>query len=180
MNETSKLDDLRAEFVATSTRSLPVAGMIFWLIIGCLGLYVTTGILSYVVLFGSGMIFPLGILIDRCTGRRMRLANRANPVTVLFLQSLTLVILMWPMVIISAAIAHNADLIVLGAAILMGLIWFPYGWASNDPVGIQHAVGRCAFSYIAFIYCPPPYKATAISLVDCMAYLYSFLRMRKY
>lgn len=179
MNETSNLDELRSEFVATSTRSMPIAGMIFWFVIGMLGLYLKPVPLSYVVLFGSGMIFSFGILIDRFTGRRMKLANRDNPVTMLFMQSLVLVILMWPMVIISAAIAHNSNLIVLGGAILMGVIWIPYGWASDDPVGIQHAVGRCRLSYIAFLYISSPYKATGISVVVCLSYLYSLMRMRE-
>jgi len=67
----------------------------------------------------------------------------------------------------------------LGGAILMGIIWIPYGWAADDPVGLQHAVGRALLSYVAFVYVPSPYKATGISCVVLLAYLYSLLRMKR-
>jgi hypothetical protein len=58
----------------------------------------------------------------------------------LFFQSLGLVALPWPLVIIAAILAHSANLLVLDGAILMGLIWIPYGWAADDPVGLQRAI----------------------------------------
>jgi hypothetical protein len=179
MNSTSSLNELRGDFLATSTQSMPIAGMIFWTVIAVAALYVSPVQLSYMVLFGSGMIFPLGVLIDRMTGRKMRRASTANPVTQLFMQSLGLVVLVWPLVILGARLAHHANLIVLGGAILMGIIWIPYGWAADDPVGLQHAVGRSVLSYAAYWFAPDPYKATAISTVVLLAYLYSLVRMRR-
>ncbi len=179
MDSTSRLDDLRADFLATSTRSMPIAGMIFWTIIAISALYVPPLPLSYMVLFGSGLIFPLGVLIDRVTGRKLKVASTANPVTQLFMQSLVLVVLLWPLVIIAARLAHDPYLIVLGGAILMGIIWIPYGWAADDPVGLQHAVGRCVLSYFAYAFAPNPYKASAISVVVLLSYLFSLVRMQK-
>ena len=83
------------------------------------------------------------------------------------------------MFILAARHAHDANLIVLGGAILMGIIWIPYGWAADDPVGLQHAIGRGLLSYVAFVYVPSPYKATGISCVVLLAYLYSLLRMKR-
>jgi len=68
---------------------------------------------------------------------------------------------------------------VLGGAILMGIIWIPYGWAADDPVGLQHAIGRSVLAYVAYFIAPSPYKATAISVVVLLSYLYSLIRMRK-
>jgi hypothetical protein len=45
----------------------------------------------------------------------------------------------------------------------MGLIWIQYGWAADDPVGIQHAIARSILSYARFLFAPESYKATAIS-----------------
>lgn len=179
MDSTSKLDDLRSNFRATSTLSMPIAGMIFWTVIAAASLTVTPLQLGYMVGFGSGMIFPLGVLIDRISGRKVTRANNTNPVTQLFLQSLGLVALVWPLVILGASMAHDANLIVLGGAILMGIIWIPYGWAADDPVGLQHAVGRSIFSYAAYLLTPNPYKATAISIAVLLSYFYAFIRMRK-
>jgi hypothetical protein len=179
MNAASKLSDLRAEFLAASTQSMPIAGMIFWAIIGVAALRLSPNTLALVVLFGSGMIFPFGALLDRIFYKRMKLSDTANPVLQMFMQCLAVVVLLWPFVIIAARAAHSVDLIVLGGAILMGIIWIPYGWAADDPVGMQHAIGRCILCYIAYVYVPAPYKATAISAAVILAYLYSLIRMRR-
>ena len=97
----------------------------------------------------------------------------------MFLQSLVLVALVWPLVLIGAYLAHSADVIVLGGAILMGIIWIPYGWAADDPVGLQHAIGRAVLSYACFLLVPAHYKATAIAVAVLLSYTYSLIRMRK-
>jgi hypothetical protein len=173
------LAELRAEFLASTTQSMPIAGMIFWSIVGIAALRLTPNGLALLILFGSGMIFPFGVLLDRLTGRRMKRSDTANPVMQMFMQSLGLVALTWPLVILAARAAHSADIIVLGGAILMGIIWIPYGWAADDPVGLHHAVGRAILAYTAYIYAPAPYKATAISAAVILAYLYSLLRARR-
>ncbi|MFY9674080.1 MAG: hypothetical protein WB817_19170 [Terriglobales bacterium] len=179
MDSTSKLNDLRADFLATSTQSMPIAGVIFWGTLAIAALYVKPLQLSYIVLFGSGMIFPLGVMIDLLTTRKMKRSSTQNPVTQLFMQSLGLVVLVWPLVIIAARVAHDPNLIVLGGAILMGIIWIPYGWGADDPVGLQHAIGRSVFAYAAYLLAPNRYKATAISIVVLLSYLYSLIRMRR-
>lgn len=158
---------------------MPIAGMIFWTIVGIAALRLSPNQLAYLVLFGSGMIFPFGVLLDRMTGRTMKLSDTSNPVMQLFLQSLALVALVWPFVIFAAQRTHDANFIVLGGAILMGIIWIPYGWAADDPVGLQHAIGRSILCYLAYFYAPNPFKATAISIAVVLAYLYSFIRMRR-
>lgn len=158
---------------------MPIAGMIFWAIIAVAALYVKPILLAYMVLFGSGMIFPLGVMIDLVTTRKMKRASTQNPVTQMFMQSLGLVVLVWPLVIIAARLAHDPYLIVLGGAILMGIIWIPYGWGADDPVGLQHAIGRSVLAYVAYFFAPNAYKATAISIVVLLSYLYSLIRMRR-
>jgi hypothetical protein len=62
---------------------------------------------------------------------------------------------------------------------IRSFIWIPYGWAADDPVGLQHAVARSILSYAGFLFVPEPYKATAISIAVLLCYTYSLLRMRK-
>lgn len=175
----SSLSELRTNFLATSTQSMPIAGMLFWATVAIAALRLNPNQLSLLVLFGSGTIFPLGILIDKLTQRRVTLASAGNPIMQMFMQSLGLVALTWPLVILAARHAHDANLIVLGGAILMGIIWIPYGWAADDPVGLEHAIGRSLLSYVAYVYIPSPYKSTGISCVVLLAYLYSLLRMKR-
>ncbi len=158
---------------------MPIAGMLFWSVIAVAGLRLKPVQLAYMVGFGSGMIFPLGMAIDALRGRRFTRAGSANPVTQMFLQSLALVVLLWPFVIIASSVAHEPDLIVLGGAILIGIVWIPYGWAAEDRTGLEHAVGRSLFSYAAYVFAPHVFKATAISLVVLLSYLYALLRMRR-
>ncbi len=158
---------------------MPIAGIIYWGIVAVAALHVTPNQLGCIVGFGSGMIFPFGILIDLLRGKKINRANRGNPVTQMFLQSLVLVVLVWPLVLIGAFLVHNATLIVLGGAILMGIVWIPYGWAADDPIGLQHAVGRAVLSYACFLFVPAPYKATAIAVAVLLSYTYSLIRMRK-
>lgn len=179
MNAASQLDELRADFLANSTQSMPIAGMIFWGVVALASLRLTPNGLALLVLFGSGMIFPFGVLLDRLRGRTMRAGTGGNPVMAMFLQSLGLVVLVWPLVILGARGARDANLYVLGGAILMGMVWIPYGWAADDRTGMEHAIGRGIFCYAAYLFVPAPYKALAISLVVMLAYLYSFVRMRR-
>ena len=179
LNASSSLKDLRANFLATSSQSAPIAGMIYWGIIGVAALRLSPLQLMYTVGFGSGMIFPLAILIDRLRGRKFQTNDPQNPVPQLFMQSLAMVGLLWPFVILASIQAHDANLLVLGAAILMGIIWIFYGWATDDPTGLRHAVARCILSYAAYLFAPSPYKASAISVVVLLCYLYSLLSMRK-
>ncbi len=46
MNATSKLSDLRAEFLATSTQSMPIAGILFWAIVGIAALRISPNTLA--------------------------------------------------------------------------------------------------------------------------------------
>jgi hypothetical protein len=179
VNPTSNLPDLRAEFLADSMQSMPIAGIIFWVVIGVAALKLPPGTLAFVVGFGSGMIFPLGVLLDRLIYKRKKLSSTESPVAQLFMQCLALVALLWPFVILASLKAHEPILVVLGGAILMGIVWIPYGWCADDPVGLQHAIGRCVLCYIAYVYVPAPYKATAISAAVILAYLYSLIRMRR-
>ena len=81
MDRTSRLDELRGDFLNTSTQSMPIAGMLFWAVIAVAGLYLKPVQLACMVGFGSGMIIPLGLPLDALTGRRVKWASRDNPAT---------------------------------------------------------------------------------------------------
>jgi len=49
LDSTANLNDLRAEFLATSTQSMPIAGIIYWSIVAVTALYVTPNQLGYIV-----------------------------------------------------------------------------------------------------------------------------------
>ena len=179
LDNNSPLGALRADFLATSTQSMPIAGMIFWAVVAAAGVLLPSRTVAFVVGFGSGAIFPLAILIDKLRGRTLIRSDRSNPITGMFLRSLATVGLLWPFVIVAAVVARDPRLIVLGGAILMGIVWIPYGWAADDPAGLRHAIARCVLSYAAFLFVPGRYTSSAIACVVLLCYAYSLLRMRR-
>jgi hypothetical protein len=177
LNGDSRLSDLRRHFLATSTQSMPIAGMLFWTAAAIASRLLTPEQLAYFVGFGSGTVFPLGMLVDRLRGRPMLQGRSSNPVLAGFLQSLAIVALLWPLVILGGI--GRPSLIVLGGAIVMGVVWVPYGWAADDPVGLRHAVARTLLCYAAFILLSPDIRSTAICAIVVACYAYSFVAMRK-
>jgi hypothetical protein len=173
----TRLDLLRRDFLATSTQSMPIAGMVFWLAAAAASRILTPAGLAYFVGFGSGTVFPLGLMIDRLRGRPMLQGSSTNPVVSMFLQCLAIVALLWPLVILAGL--DRPELIVLGGAILMGLVWIPYGWAADDPVGLRHTIARSVLCYSVFLLAPVEYRSTTICIVVVLCYAYSFLTMRK-
>lgn len=177
LNADTPLRELRRDFLVTGTQSMPIAGMVFWTAAAVASRLLTPVQLAYFIGFGSGCLFPLGLLIDRLRGRPMLQGKSSNPVLAMFLQCLVLVVLLWPLVIIGAA--GRPSLVVLGGAILMGLVWVPYGWAADDPVGMRHAVARALLCYAAYLFMPPAWRSTIICLIVILCYAYSFIAMRK-
>jgi hypothetical protein len=175
--DTIPLAQLRHDFRASSTTSMPIAGAILWTIAAAASLVLDTRTFGLAVAFGSGLIFPLALLIDRLRGRQLLQNGRGNPVLGNFMGGIVTIGLLWPLVIIAGL--RDPGLIVLGAAILLALVWIPFGWSSDDPVGMQHALGRCFGAYAAYLFIPRPWNLTAICVVVVIAYLFSFARMRR-
>ena len=176
-NADTSLSILKANFLSTSTQSMPFAGIIFWSTIGIAGFYLSLKILAIATAFGSGAIFPLAVLIDKLRGRNLIEQGKDNPLTKMFLQSLCMVALLWPLVILGGM--EKPVFVVLGAAILTGIVWIPYGWAAEDPVGRHHAIARGVLCYLAYIFVLKPYKASAICAAVLFCYCYSLAKMRR-
>lgn len=180
VNSATPYNQLQANFRAGGTTSMPLAGTIYWLVVAAASLYLQPQDVAMVVLIGSGMILPAGFLIDKLRGLDKTKADlTGNPLLPMFLKGTAVVVLLWPLVIIAARLAKEPNLIVLGGAVLMALVWIPYGSAADDPVGIQHAVGRTLACYAAYLLAPAPYTATAISVAVVLSYGYTVLRMKR-
>jgi hypothetical protein len=171
---------LREDFRRGSSTSMPIVGTLYWLVVlGC-SFVMNANAVAYVVLIGSGLILPGGLLLDRLRGHHLKNpANTANPLFGMFIRGTAVVVLMWPLVIIGARAAGDPALIVLGGAVLMALVWIPYGSAADDPVGMQHAVGRSVACYLAFLFAPDGWTIPAICIVVVASYLFTLLRMKR-
>lgn len=174
----ASLDESRERFLATSTISMPLAGLIVWSGIGVAALFVPKSVVGWIAVYAMAAILPLAFLIERLRGRNP-FAKDDNPVTKLFFQSIIGIGLMYPLVIGAATAARDPNLMVLGVAILSGIIWIPYGWGANDPVGLRHAILRSVGCYLAYWLLPGDVRPTGVCAVVALAYVYSLAAMRK-
>lgn len=172
------LADLRGEFLATSTVSMPLAGMIAWALLGIASTMLADAIVMWLAVYIMALILPLAFLLDRLRGRAL-FQGRDNPVLKMFLVSIVGIGLMFPLVISAGMVTTDPDIVVLGVAILAGVIWIQYGWAADDPVGLRHAIARAVGCYLAYWFAPEGTKAAAICAVVVASYAYSLIAMRK-
>jgi hypothetical protein len=151
--------------------------MIFWAAAALAWMLLPAKLAAVGVAFSSGLIFPLAVLIDRLRGRRLMATGTKNPLSAMFLQSTIMIGLLWPLVIIAGM--DKPAIIILGAAILTGIVWIPYGWAADDPVGMRHAIARVVLCYLAYLFVPMAYVGVAIAAAVLVCYGYSMIYMRR-
>ena len=174
----TSLAELRERFLATSTISMPLAGLIVWSILGIAALFVPKALVGWMAVYAMAAILPLAFAIEKLRGRNPFVKDD-NPVSKLFFQSIIGIGLMFPLVIGAADAAGNPDILVLGVAILAGIVWIPYGWGADDPVGLRHAILRAVGCYLAYWLSPDDLRATCICAVVALSYVYSLVAMRK-
>lgn len=180
MSDERPLGELQHEFLAYSTVSMPLAGAIVWAGIGIAALWLPPAMIGTVALYAMAVVLPLAFMLEKLRGRNpFAKPARKNPLSTLFFHSIAGIGILFPFVVGAAAALGDPLFIVLGVAILAGVIWIPYGWAAGDPVGLQHAVGRAMLCYLAFNLAPPEYRASATCAVVVLAYIYSLARMRR-
>ena len=124
--------------------------------------------------------FPLAIIIDKLRGAPgLQSDSRHNPVTQLFMRFITVVALLIPFVIIAAQAAGNLDLLILGLAVLAGMVWVPHGWGADDPAGFIHFVMRAVLCYAAYMFVPAQFRGAAVAGAAALTYIYAIVAMRK-
>jgi hypothetical protein len=174
----TSLAELRDRFLATSTISMPLAGLIVWAVMGVAAMFVPKPLVGWMAVYVMAAILPLAFAIEKLRGRNP-FRKDENPISNLFFQSIIGIGLMFPLVIGAAEAAGDPDILVLGVAILAGIVWIPYGWGANDPVGLRHAIMRAVGCYLAYWFSPDDLRATGICAVVALCYIYSLAAMRK-
>ena len=165
------LNDLRLDFRRTSSIEMPIAGILVWSLLGLASIRLTPGALATATLYASGAIFPLSLVIGRVRGRNILAGGTSNPLTTMFLQNLALVVLLWVMLIATHRDGHDPLALVLGGAVIMGLIWISFGWAVGTRTGLLHAIGRTLLCVAAYALVPAPWTGGAICAAVVVSYL---------
>ena len=177
---TISLAEARREYLANSTTAMPIGGLIAWAGLAVAALLVGDR-LPYWAAFVAGAIpVPIALLIDKARGAIGTWGQgRDNPVMHLFMRFITVVGLLTPLVIIAARAMGEADFLILGMAILAGMVWVPYGWGADDPAGFRHFVLRAVLCYAAYLFVPEPLRGAGVAAAAALTYLYAIAAMRK-
>lgn len=139
MHFAQALDQERRYFLVTSNGgiALPVAGAIYWLVLGLAGFYLKPGQWVLLAFFTSGLIFPLGLLLQKPLRANLLVKT---PLSGMIAPALMAMLLSWPVTI--AASGVNRSLAPLALAIGMSLHWPMIGWLFKSRVCLLHAVVR--------------------------------------
>ncbi len=177
---TISLADARRNYLATSTTAMPIGGLIAWGGLAVAAYVLGDELPSFAPFIAAAIPFPLALLIDKVRGKPgIQADSRRNPVTQLFMRFITVVGLLIPFVIIAAQAAGIPDLLILGLAILAGVVWVPHGWGADDPAGFIHFIMRAVACYAAYLFAPYAVRGAAIAGAAALTYVYAIFAMRK-
>ena len=168
------LENYRKEFEAATNRSIsmPLAGAIIWLCVGIVSLNLEFKISVYILLFSTGAIFPLAIVIARL--RKEALISSVNPLSNLMGLSVLMVNLLWG--IHFPLVFRAPEFVPLSLAIGLGIHWIIYSWVINHNLGIIHAVLRTFLVVIAW-FAFPEVRIFAVSIAVVLTYSFSLFQM---
>jgi len=170
------LKELRADSEHRAKRSLalPISGIIVSGVIGVLGQVVSPRISVYVLLFGTGPIFPLAMAVAALRGEQ--LFSNPNQLARLMGACVFMVNLLWALHIPLALRAPS--FVPLSVGIGLGLHWVVYSWIIRHPVGYIHALLRTVMLVVAW-WSFPRDVVTACSLAVVLAYAYAIYVMAR-
>lgn len=177
---TISLADARRDYLAHSTTAMPIGGLIAWSALAGIAWRLGDDLPVWIPFTAAAAPVPIALAIDKARGTigRWREGND-NPVAKLFMSFITVVTLLTPFIIVSAMEARNVDLIILGMAILAGMIWVPHGWGADDPAGFRHFVLRAVLCYAAYLLVPEPLRGSGVAAAAALTYVYAIAAMRK-
>lgn len=170
------LDRLRADFDAQAGRSLalPLAGAIVWAVIGVASLFLSPRIATFVLIIGTGAIFPVGILLARLLHEK--LLRNSNPLATLMALCVLMVNLLWAVHL--TLLFEAPTLVPLTLAIGLGLHWIVFSWIIRHPMGIIHAVARTLLVTAAW-WTLPDHRVGAVAAAVVVTYVYSVVVLRR-
>lgn len=168
------LEELRRDFEASANRSvsMPIAGACVWLVIALLSIPLDERLSVLVLLFGSGMIFPVALLIAKSRGENI--VSSDNPLAKLMGLCVLMVNLLWAVHI--PLFLYAPTFVPLSLGIGLGMHWVVWSWIIQHPLGIIHAVLRTLLVTLAW-FTFPDQRLLVIGLVIVFVYGISIWQM---
>ena len=163
------LDEQRAEFARNRFLAMPIAGTIMWTLIGIAGAELPLGLALWALFIGTGMIFPVGLLVAKVTCEDLTGKSRqGNLFDRLFFLTIMMAWLVFA-IAIPFAIADPTSA-PLSVGILAGLMWLPFSAMIQHWVGLFHGITRTVLVLLAW-YAFPMHRYVVIPAVIVVLYL---------
>lgn len=172
LSPSASIEMLRADYEAQAGRSLalPIAGATVWAIVAVAGLILPNRPATLFLLFATGAMFPLALVLSRLLGER--LLDNTSPLAKLMGLSVLMVNLLWALHL--TAVFDAPAYVPLTIGIGLGLHWVTFSWVIGHPVGVVHAVARTLLVTAAWwLFSDARIAAVAAAVV--IAYLYSIV-----
>lgn len=161
---------------------LPLAGGIYWLVMGVMGYYLPYNTWLYVVFFGTGLIFPVSLLLAKVFHNNFLKDKQAASSVIL--PALIGMLLFWPALIASMQVAPQLAILIL--AIGMGAHWPVVGWSYNRTgLFTAHSLIRAAGVFAIWTYLPDarmtllPFAVAALYFLTVLVILADTAMLRK-
>ncbi|MFA7448932.1 MAG: hypothetical protein WCY77_10880 [Weeksellaceae bacterium] len=170
------LEDQRIEFSNGKFLATPLAGLIVWTIIGCIGIFFSDFVSVWAIFIGTGSIVYLGLFLSKFTGENfMDKSKPKNEFDTLFLFTVGQAILVYSIAIPFFMVDYSS--LPLSVGILTGLMWLPFSWIVKHWVGIFHALVRVVVVF-ALWYLLPEHRFIAIPFGIVLIYILTLLILR--
>lgn len=151
---------------------MPLAGAIVWSFVGLVSLKFSFHSSIYILLFSTGAILPIAMVIARF--RKEDLLSSNNPLAKLMGLCVLMVNLLWGVHI--PLVVYAPEFAPLSIGIGLGLHWVVYSWIIRHPLGIIHAVLRTLMVVGAWYFFPET-RIIAVSAAIVLAYFISLIQM---
>lgn len=168
------LEEYRRDFEASTNRSIsmPLAGAIVWFLVAVISTQFGERVGILILLFCSGAIFPIALLIARLRGET--LVATSNPLAKLMAYCIFMVNLLWAVHI--PLFIYAPTFVPLSLGVGLGLHWVVYSWIVQHPVGIIHAVLRTILVLVVWLLFPEQ-RLLVVGLVVVLVYCISIWQM---
>jgi len=168
-----KIEQARHQIESNSGLSMPFAGAVYWTVLGILGYFLTPFNWAMAAAFSSGMIFPLGLALQKPF--KSPFMKATSPLAAAGLRATLGINLLWP---VHIAIMLNAiELLPLSLGIGMSLHWLVIGWTYDSRACTLHVVMRTvAVTAIWFLF--PALNYTILPFVIAGIYLLTVVMLR--
>lgn len=169
-DEMDHLGALRADFDRHAGRSLALAlaGAFVWAAVGIATLFLSTSTANLVLMFATGAVFPLGVVIAHRLGER--LLDNPSVLAGLMARCVVMVNLLWAVHLSVFALAPSYLPLTLGIG--LGLHWVVFGWIIGHPLGLIHAIARTLSVTVAW-WLVPDHRISAVAAAVVVSYGYA-------